>query len=243
MATCLSRRAYPDKQAFLLFREVDGKIKEGTTIWIEYRCPNMVTEGVKICPDCASKLPKYKYQATQKCDHGMVSGPYPEGSKLYGSPYFLKKSKDGWKIKEDDERRAKEAAAVSSSNMPPRKQATEPKVDVNVEQHVATAAIKAVRKPRIAKKATEVAAPIASLPDDLPPQAAQYVESNGAPIKVTEVIVVKVKKIKCQDKDYYLDSQSGKLYGVSVNGVGPYRGRYDAEAETIDTNFPDSDEE
>jgi hypothetical protein len=242
----MSRRARPDKQAFLLYKDVDGKIKEGTTIWIEYRCPNAVIEGVKVCPDCAKKLPKYKYQATQKCDHGMVNGPYPEDSKLYGSPYFLKKIKDGWKVKEDDERRAKEAATLAGSTMPrkqPEPKATEPKAtEPKATEPKATSPSvekpKVPRKPRVAKKAEVVSAT-----PELPSQPAKFVESPELPIKVTDVIIAKVKKIKCEGKEYYLDSQSGKLYRVSVNGAGPYAGRYDAISEKVNTAFPDSDDE
>jgi hypothetical protein len=69
----------------------------------------------------------------------------------------------------------------------------------------------------------------------------KFIESTDPPITITDIIVVKVKKIKYQGKDYFYDSVSGKLYGISVNGVGAYKGRYNQETEILDTTFPDSD--
>jgi hypothetical protein len=69
------------------------------------------------------------------------------------------------------------------------------------------------------------------------------VESTEAPLVVDDIITVKVKKIRHQGKDYYFDGNSGKLYSATKNGVGKYAGRYDEEADSINTSYPDSDEE
>jgi hypothetical protein len=69
------------------------------------------------------------------------------------------------------------------------------------------------------------------------------VESTEAPLIVEDIIRVKVKKIRHQGKDYYFDSNSGKLYSATKDGVGKYAGRYDEETATINTAYPDSDEE
>lgn len=82
--------------------------------------------------------------------------------------------------------------------------------------------------------------PVVVAPIDITPK---FVEVVAVPITITDFVVVKVKKIKCQGKDYYYDSSSGKIYGISVNGVGAYKGRYKQEEDTIDTTFPDSDDE
>jgi hypothetical protein len=74
-----------------------------------------------------------------------------------------------------------------------------------------------------------------------PLKVATMVESMEAPIHISDVVVVKVRKIKHKSKEYYFDQISGKLYGASSEGVGAYVGRYNQEAETLNTDFPVSD--
>jgi hypothetical protein len=69
------------------------------------------------------------------------------------------------------------------------------------------------------------------------------VESTEAPLVVEDIIRVRVKKIRHQGKDYYFDGNSGKLYAATNDGVGKYAGRYNEETETINTSYPDSDDE
>ena len=271
MTTCISRRAFSDKFSFRLINE---KGENGKWIWMEYRCTTPVTNEGDVCVGCSVKLPKYKYQAQQKCNHGHVGGPYPADSKLYGSGYYLGEIKGGWKISEHDELRAKAAVDKANSNMAPRKKSTvappeaipvtvtpvvaapvvaapvvaaptkRPYVRKTAEQKAALAEKAAARVPRTKKETktkTEVLLPqIPVTENTLEPK---FVEVKAQPITITDIIVVKVKKSKIHGKDYYYDSASGKLYGISVNGVGAYKGRYNEEEDMIDTTFPDSDDE
>jgi hypothetical protein len=247
MTTCIARRAHADRTSFRLYKEEGGIVKEGKYIWTEYCCPNVASEGNERCTECRVKLPNYKYQSAPKCDHGLVGGPYPSDSKLYGSPFYLKHIKDGWKIREADELRAKEfqQKAISSMGRKP-KPATDTVATTQVEgqeQEQVPVKAKQPRKPRTIK--VKAVAEVVQPTPELPPASGQalFVESSSVPLKVTDVITVKVKKIRCEGKEYYLDSVSSKLYGVSVNGVGPYKGRYNSESETMDTRYPDSDVE
>jgi len=250
--SCISRRANADRTSFKLFKEKNGSIKERNYIWTEYRCPNAVLDGTTLCNQCCHKDPSVrKYQALAKFNHGNVGGPYTPQSKLYGSPYYLGLIKNGWKIKEEDERRAKEAQ--QKANMPRK-----PKVDeagsglgltintviptdilVSPSTVSPTVSNPSPKKPRKIKVSKPVATP---LPITGP---AEFLESIEPPIQVCEsqVIVVRVKKIRCQGTDYYYDSKSGKLYAVSAKGVGPYKGRYNPTDETIHPEYPDSDDE
>ena len=251
---CTSRRACSDRNSFRLYKTVDGKVIDGKYIWTEYRCRTVAVEGSKTCIECAVKLPKHKYQSSPKCDHGYINGPYPSDSKLYGSPFYMKQLKDGWLIKEADELRAKEAILTASSSMPKKQTA---KTDVEPEAViVAPIKPKQPRKIKLAKNATEAvlttvppvmpSAIPSAMPSAIPsaiPSEAKFVEQMTPPIKVHDVITVKVKKIRCEGKEYYFDSMSGKAYAALTNGVGPYRGRYDPEAETLSKDFPDSDVE
>jgi len=262
------------------------KGETGKHIWTEYRCPNVVSNENDICVDCSIKLPKYKFQANQKCNHGQVGGPYPADSKLYGSAYYLKELKAGWVPLEADELRAK--AAVDKASMGRKKvqpvatdaptvlpvAVAEPEpvpVAVAVAVPVPVAVPTVERKKRAynrkkpleaktgevtpektvlpklktprAKKSvpTEVLLPQVAVVEN--PLEPKFIEVVAPPITITDFVVVKVKKLKTQGKEYYYDSASGKLYGISVNGVGAYKGRYKEEDDVVDTTFPDSDDE
>lgn len=246
MTTCISRRAHADRVSFRLHKEEAGKIIDGKYIWTEYRCPNVVSEGKALCIECAVKLPKYKYQATPKCDHGLVGGPYPSDSKLYGSPFYLTQVKAGWKIGEADERRAKEAQLIANSDMGRKKADTAVSAATVSASTVTTAEPvkpKQPRKPRTAKKTETILAQPGATEMPVATGPAKFTEAMTLPIKVTEVVTVKVKKTRIEGKDYYFDSISGKVYGISTSGVGPYKGRYNPETEVYDTKYPDSDEE
>jgi hypothetical protein len=241
--SCIARRAHPDRVSFRLVKEG----KEGKYIWTEFKCPNVVSEGSSVCTDCYKKLPKHKYQANPKCDHGIVGGPYPSDSKLYGSPFYLKQLKEGFTIMEADEKRAKEAIAKALSEMP-RKKIVAETVDAVVAAMPPTPTvetIKAPKKPRVYKTKSIIPDVAVTATVNSEPRvsvAPQMLESMAAPVIASEVIMVKVKKIRCQGKDYYLDSSSGKLYDVTKAGVGSYKGRYNNESEQL-VDYPDSDAE
>lgn len=248
--SCISRRANADRTSFKLFKEENGSIKEKNYIWTEYRCPNAVLDGTTLCNQCCHKDPSVrKYQALAKFNHGNIGGPYTPQSKLYGSPYYLGLIKNGWKIKEEDERRAKEAQQNANMARKTKVDETElkPALTINTviptdtfvspstpSPSVSNASPKKPRKIKVAKPS--VLAPVITGP-------AEFLESIEPPIQVSEVIVVKVKKIRCQGTDYYYDSKSGKLYGIPGKGIGGYKGRYNPTDETIDTEYPDSDDE
>jgi hypothetical protein len=240
MAICISRRAYGDH---LRFRLINEKGEDGKWIWLEFRCQNEIPSDQTLCKDCSYKLPKYKYQANQKCDHGIIGGPYTADSKLYGSPYFLKEIKAGWKISEADEIRAKEAVDKACSNMP-RKKALPVEESVTLVKPSLDEPKKEKRKytkkdPALKKKAQDILLP--DIPVNENPLEAKLIEIVAPPIVLTDFIVVKVKKIKSEGKEYYYDSISGKVYGISVNGVGAYKGRYNIENDSVDTTVLDSD--
>ena len=245
---CISRRACADRHSFKLYREEDGIIKESYYIWTEYRCPNQAgsSKNPDYCSECAVKIPGFKYVANPKCDHGYVGGPYPKESKLYGSPYYLLKSKEGWKIRESDEKRAKECQEKANS-MAPKKKTTVPATETITETStvplVAEVKPKVPRKLKVAKKAPSKVEPVSNESLPLASGPATYIESTLAPLIITDVIRVKVKKIKISGTEYFLDSKTRKVYGISKNGVGPYKGRYHSEEGTLDSSYPDSDAE
>ena len=217
---CIARRACPDKHNFKLFKEENGIVKEARQIWTEFRCPNMASDKT-LCSGCTNKPFRDKYQALADFDHGLVGGPYTKQSKLYGSDYYLKCIKSGWKIREADEQRAKEAQQKSS-------------------MQAEASALKQPKRRLTIKKGSK---PEASKGEPENQLTAEFVESKTQPIVIENIVVVKVKKIRTGDSDYYYDEKSGKVYGVSTKGVGPYKGRYSCKTDTVDVSYPDSDVE
>jgi hypothetical protein len=146
----------------------------------------------------------------------------------------LKEIKNGWKINIEDEIRAKEAIAKAISEMP------------NATSEIAEGSIK-VKKvpktPKVPKVPKVVKEKMQPISEPIVTNKPEFVESINPPISVTDTIVVKVKKIKYQNKDYYFDSKSGKAYAVSSSGVGAYSGRYNPETQELNKEYPDSDNE
>lgn len=250
---CISRRAYSDRHSFKLYQEEGGTIKESYYIWPEYRCPNQAgsAKNPEYCSKCAVKIPGFKYVASPKCDHGYVSGPYPKESKLYGSPYYLAMIKEGWKVREQDEKRAKECQEKANSMAPKKKTSTvttsetpvAPVAEAKPKVPKVPKLPKAPKVPKVAKKATSKVEPVSDVLLPVAAGPATYIESTLAPLIITDVIRVKVKKIKISGTEYFLDSKTRKVYGISKNGVGPYKGRYHSEEGTLDSSCPDSDAE
>jgi len=237
MDRCISRRACADRLSFRLYKEEDSKIIQGKYIWTELLCPNVASTEKKTCTDCLTKLPKHKYQANSKCDHGTIGGPYPTDSKLYGSPFYLKQIKEGWKISEADETRAKEAQLSVNSMVKKTKITTSP---IETTISTPTIVLKKPRKKAVKKAAAEITT-VTAIPEHAIQSEPRFVEEMTVPLKIHDVVIVKVKKIKCQGKEYYFDSMSGKVYAVLETGVGPYKGRYNPEEELLNTSYPDSD--
>jgi hypothetical protein len=229
-----------EKHCFSLYKEeADGTQKTKYQIGIEKCCENESLPGEKVCRHHVSRIPDRKYQAASTTDHGFLGGPYTSNSKLYGSQFYLDLIKKGWKIREQDELRAKEAIQNALSNtMPPKK--TKAPADATT----AETKPKAPRKITLKKKPVEAETIPAVAPSTEP---TQFVEKMTAPIIVSETITVKVRKMKIEGKEYYVASSTGKVYAVAKDGVGDYKGRYvepqDEESAKLNTEYPDSDVE
>ena len=115
--------------------------------------------------------------------------------------------------------------------------AEQPASEAQVAAKVKPVKLKTHRSKKILP--TEVLFPPIKLVEN--PLEPKFIEVVAPPITITDFVVVKIKKLKCQGKDYYYDEASGKVYSISVNGVGAYKGRYNQEDDIINTSFPDSD--
>ena len=248
MATCIYRRACADRNTIRL---VNQKGEDKNHIWTEYKCPNMVAPGSNACLECSKKYPNHKYQSNPKCNHGIVGESYPADSKVYGSEYYYSLIKKGLKIKEDDERRAKEAIRKAISEMPIKKTASSETIgsmsNTNSTSPISTVipikAPKQARNKRLTRNTTPIIlnTPIISSYMQVPPITGTQVESMTPPLNITDIILVKIKKISIESNDYYFDSTSGKVYEIEKDGVGSYKGRYNSKAKILDLTYPDSD--
>lgn len=233
-----------DKHCFSLYiEEADGAIKTKYQIGVEKCCENESLPGEKVCRHHVSRIPDRKYQAASTTDHGFLGGPYTSNSKLYGSQFYLDLIKKGWKIREQDELRAKEAIQNALSNtMPPKK----PKASTSTtDATTAETKPKAPRKIALKKPKATIDAIATAAPSTEP---ARFIEEMSAPILASETITVKVRKMKIEGKEYYVASSTGKVYAVTKDGVGDYKGRYvepqeEEEAGKLNTSYPDSDVE
>jgi hypothetical protein len=80
-------------------------------------------------------------------------------------------------------------------------------------------------------------------PPEIKPKA---VESFEPPIKVNDedVMTIRVRKFEHNGKSYFLHSAKDKLYTIGADGQPfQYYGRFNRDADAIDTTFPDSDVE
>lgn len=128
-----------------------------------------------------------------------------------------------------------------------------------------------VEKPTSKRRPKKIAEPAAPVPEPAPapepaptPVVAKRTykkktakETASAPTKVdvqaveastmltdVEVVKIVVKPFSHNDTSYFLDSKKNKVYSVGKDKKPlAYIGRWDAQAEHIDTEFPDSDAE
>lgn len=114
---------------------------------------------------------------------------------------------------------------VQSKSMPPKKSAT------------ATAA----KAPAPAPTIRRVKVPPATVPSTI---VASILEPAESALEVSSVVRVMLRRHEHASKSYWRDGKKEKLFVREANGnVGPYIGRWNAAAQTIDTSVPDSDTE
>jgi hypothetical protein len=230
---CLGRRT----NERLLFG--DGK----HYFYTEERCKRTTKSG--LCTVC---------EGSKNLDeHGIVSEDIPPLSHIYGSDWYnLKRGVYGnpsdinmAKAKKAQEEARSDLTTTTTTTTKEKKKRTfkvaapapvsaeEPApVQPAAEQPIATP-VKAKRQP---KKVTQVQAP----PQQIQPLATESVEP---PLEDIPCIIITVRKIEHNGRNYYLNSAKDKLYTVLPDGgVGKYCGRLDKDNERL-ADFPDSDSE
>ena len=241
----------------------------GTTknrFFFEYRCSNRC-EG-DLCSRCLSwKTKSWEERGLKKKDpyreyYGLVTEPIPQP--FFESEWYESKVKEVGKPSDTDMARAKKAQEEAKNNIIIQAPVTKvPVVQEPVEKK------KRGRKPK-QSPAPPVPQPTSNpnpepTPDPNPPpksagkrrtktvaipkksqeslQQVQAVESS-TPLQDIEIVKILVKPFTHNNIAYFRDGRKNKLYSVGKDKRPlAYVGRWNAETETIDTEFPDSDAE
>lgn len=245
MSRCLAR---------LVDDKVRGKFKDGHHFHIEVRCTKLTKEGQPLCEKCQGR-PREEPKNHPSALHGLIGQEIPAWSHVFGSAWYLSKVGKYGTPSEEEMGRAKKA------------------VEDNAKEGVASpAAEKKQTKPRKFKLAASAAAtipesvppvpapppaPVPVAPKQkrkpktvvVPPPAAvevKAIESKEPVLRISDddILIINVRKFEHSGRSYFLASGKDKLYSVGKDGQPfEYVGRYNRQTETIDAEFPDSDQE
>jgi hypothetical protein len=258
MSWCKKRITNPQ----LMFR-VGAK---ESRFYMESVCAASCTVGQTLCAKCLNYKEQTKTQDSSTYPHGSVDAEYADDSRIFGGPKYLKYVKEHGDPPQDILALAMEAqkrarAGRKSKSIQELKQTTVGAVDEEKKQptaEVADAAPKEKAKAQTTRK-VKVKKPIAPPPvqnvlavlgahtEKIITSAAevapgQLVETTDTPMEVAEVIEVILKPFTHNNVKYWRDGAREKLYRRTADGKrGEYVGRWDADAEEIVRDAPDSD--
>jgi hypothetical protein len=217
--------------------------------YLEYRCTNSVLHGTLLCSRCTDRTTD-KIQSSGKFDHGLVTGPIPDHSHIYGGPWYHQKYKD-IVLSEDamQEAEAHQAAArvglslqdevkeepVNEVIIPKRGRATIIRPTASVVPSVVPT--KKTKKP--------LPPPAIIVPQRAATIVATHIERDIEEYYVDDydIEILPVVPFEYDGTSYLREPTKNKLFQRIKNNVGAYVGRYDPYTETIRTDIPDSDAE
>lgn len=222
----------------------DGKHR----FYIAYRCSNQSLAHSNCCSRCVDRGTD-KIQSSGKFDHGLITGPIPDHSHMYGGKWY----RDGcitWgpplpdavRIAEEQYQLTSPVEEEIEVPIPPVIQAvTPPKRLKKIGAAVTTAAITTVAP----KPKKSVAKPAVIKETKIEHIIATHVEKDMEEVYIDdyEVEHVKLSPFEHNDVMYYRDSKKNKLFEQVKGGFGAYVGRYDPYHDTIRNDIPDSDDE
>jgi hypothetical protein len=96
-------------------------------------------------------------------------------------------------------------------------------------------------KPKVQTKRKNKAV-VAAPKDSQEPIVVKAVEALVPQTETLEIVSIRVKKVRLNEKSYFLDSKKQKVYSVGTDGLPhQYVGRWSSEDQKLDTSYPDSD--
>jgi hypothetical protein len=256
MRWCTKRITTPK----LLMRLGDGKHR----FFLESVCGQACEDTEEWCETCRALPVQMVNQDVCTYPHGNVDGPYTGNSKIFGSPYYLKnvkiygepepehlalameaqkRARAGRKTKQLSDLREEPKGDPPAAQNPLPKQV--PDGAKQKPKHDGTRKIK-LPKPTTLPPSQNILAVLGAHTEQVitqvPAQAGLQVETTDTPMEVSEVIEVILKPFTHNNVKYWRDGAREKLYRRTADGKrGEYVGRWDADAEEIVRDAPDSD--
>jgi hypothetical protein len=222
----------------------DGKHR----FYIAYRCSNQSLAHSNCCSRCVDRGTD-KIQSSGKFDHGLITGPIPDHSHMYGGKWYHDGCitwgpplPDAVRIAEEQYQLTSPVEEEIEIPIPPVIQVvTPPKRLKKIGAAVTTAVAPKSKKP--AAKPTVKPAPVKET--KIEHIIATHVEKDIEEVYTDdyEVEHVKLSPFEHNDVMYYRDSKKNKLFEQVKGGFGAYVGRYDSYNDTIRNDIPDSDDE
>ena len=234
----------------------DGKHR----FYIAYRCSNQSLAHSNCCSRCVDRGTD-KIQSSGKFDHGLITGPIPDHSHMYGGKWY----RDGcitWgpplpdavRIAEEQYQLTSPVEEEIEIPIPPVIQVVTPpkrlkKIGAAVIATTATAttatATSTKSKKSVAKAVAKPVITAAIKETKIEHIVATHVEKDIEEVYIDdyEVEHIKLSSFEHNDVMYYRDPKKNKLFEQVKGGFGGYVGRYDSYHDTIRTDIPDSDDE
>ena len=230
----------------------DGKHR----FYIAYRCSNQSLAHSNCCSRCVDRGTD-KIQSSGKFDHGLITGPIPDHSHMYGGKWY----RDGcitWgpplpdavRIAEEQYQLTSPVEEEVEIPIPPVIQVVTPpkrlkKIGVANTTAVVTTVVTKPKKPATKPATKPVTTPATIKEPKIEHIIATHVEKDmeEAYIDDYEVEHVKLSPFEHNDVMYYRDPKKNKLFEQVKGGFGAYVGRYDSYNDTIRNDIPDSDDE
>lgn len=222
----------------------DGKHR----FYIAYRCSNQSLVHSNCCSRCVDRGTD-KIQSSGKFDHGLITGPIPDHSHMYGGKWY----RDGcimWgpplpdavRIAEEQYQLTSPAHEEIEVPIPPVIQVVTPPKRLKKIGAANTTAIAPKPKKPAAKPTVK---PATIKETKIEHIIATHVEKDMEEVYIDdyEVEHVKLSPFEHNDVMYYRDSKKNKLFEQVKGGFGAYVGRYDSYNDTIRNDIPDSDDE
>ena len=226
--------------------------------YIAYRCSNQSLAHSNCCSRCVDRGTD-KIQSSGKFDHGLITGPIPDHSHMYGGKWYH----DGcitWgpplpealRLAEEQYQLTSPLDQVIPLVQDSPKNTTVIPVVTSVKglKKIGSPVIPAVipvisaisvKPKRITKKPVIAAVKETKIEHIV----ATHVEKDMEEVYIDdyEVEHVKLSPFEHNDVMYYQDPKKNKLFEQVKGSFGAYVGRYDSYHDTIRTDIPDSDDE
>jgi len=166
--------------------------------------------------------------------HGIVTGPIPEWSRLYNSPYYLAKIASGWTIDEETEHKALSGSVnsmqgdkiIGPAGLCPLPLAPCPKKNVK-----STKLAQQTPAPKKFVKLTKEAPPEAPPPlrkkpikfkNELQTPATPKIITSEEAKVVPPPRIIKIREITVDDRVFYLGIEKNSVYDMKFNYIGTY---------------------